>query len=245
MRRIYRAGTLSGIMKSIFFFSCFLYAELTEGVIIKVDGFEGRNVSFQCSHTLAWKNHKYFCKDPCTRVEDKLVTVESGRRAESGRITLVDSANGSFSVTFSHLQLSDSQKYRCGVDRPGLDTYIDVQLTVMKSVENETDISSTLPYPNPTLEKSTTGNIICATVGGVILISVLMMAVCFRKSRRTSNDKLQVYTNRAHTRNSNESEVSFGYNDTDKRTNNCSKLSASSSVSTYQQRSALQTFKPI
>uniref|UniRef100_A0A3B4F5K7 Immunoglobulin V-set domain-containing protein n=1 Tax=Pundamilia nyererei TaxID=303518 RepID=A0A3B4F5K7_9CICH len=101
-------------------------AELTEGVIIKVEGFEGRNVSFQCSHTLAWKNHKYFCKDPCTRMEDILVTVESGRRAESGRITLVDSGNGSFSVTFSHLQLSDSQKYRCGVDRPGLDSYIDV-----------------------------------------------------------------------------------------------------------------------
>uniref|UniRef100_A0A3Q3C4G8 Immunoglobulin V-set domain-containing protein n=1 Tax=Haplochromis burtoni TaxID=8153 RepID=A0A3Q3C4G8_HAPBU len=107
--RIYRAGTLSAIMKSIFFFSCFLY------VIIKVEGFEGRNVSFQCSHTLAWKNHKYFCKDPCTRMEDILVTVESGRRAESGRITLVDSGNGSFSVTFSHLQLSDSQKYRCGL----------------------------------------------------------------------------------------------------------------------------------
>uniref|UniRef100_A0A3P9B6T3 Immunoglobulin V-set domain-containing protein n=1 Tax=Maylandia zebra TaxID=106582 RepID=A0A3P9B6T3_9CICH len=97
-----------------------------------VEGFEGRNVSFQCSHTLAWKNHKYFCKDPCTRMEDILVTVESGRRAESRRITLVDSGNGSFSVTFSHLQLSDSQKYRCGVDRPGLDSYIDVQLTVMK-----------------------------------------------------------------------------------------------------------------
>uniref|UniRef100_A0A669C4R1 Immunoglobulin V-set domain-containing protein n=1 Tax=Oreochromis niloticus TaxID=8128 RepID=A0A669C4R1_ORENI len=101
---------------------------LTNGSIINVEGFEGRNVSFQCKHKIASKSNKYFCKDPCKGEGDILVTVEPGRRAESGRITLVDSGDGSFTVTFSHLQLSDSQKYWCAVDRPGFDTFTEVQL---------------------------------------------------------------------------------------------------------------------
>uniref|UniRef100_A0A3B4F3W1 Immunoglobulin V-set domain-containing protein n=1 Tax=Pundamilia nyererei TaxID=303518 RepID=A0A3B4F3W1_9CICH len=106
---------------------------LTDGAIINVEGFEGRNVSFQCKHKIASNSNKYFCKDPCKDEGEKLVTVEPGRRAESGRIALMDSGDGSFTVTFSHLQLSDSQKYWCAVDRPGLDTYTEVQLAVKKS----------------------------------------------------------------------------------------------------------------
>uniref|UniRef100_A0A3Q2VPH0 Immunoglobulin V-set domain-containing protein n=1 Tax=Haplochromis burtoni TaxID=8153 RepID=A0A3Q2VPH0_HAPBU len=98
--------------------------------LMKIEGFQGRNVSFQCSHRLAWAYDKYFCKDPCGSEKDRLATVKSGGRAESGRVTLVDSGDGSFTVTLSHLQLSDShQKYWCGVDRPGLDTYTQIQLT--------------------------------------------------------------------------------------------------------------------
>uniref|UniRef100_A0A3Q0S7X4 Immunoglobulin domain-containing protein n=1 Tax=Amphilophus citrinellus TaxID=61819 RepID=A0A3Q0S7X4_AMPCI len=109
-----------------------LAATLTDGLkLIKVEGFQGRNVSFQCPHKLAWAYDKYLCKDPCTSREDRLVTVKSGGRAESGRITLVDSGDGSFTVTFSHLQLSDSQNYWCAVDRPGFDTYTEIQLTVL------------------------------------------------------------------------------------------------------------------
>uniref|UniRef100_A0A668TQF0 Immunoglobulin V-set domain-containing protein n=1 Tax=Oreochromis aureus TaxID=47969 RepID=A0A668TQF0_OREAU len=101
---------------------------LTDGSIINVEGFEGKNVSFQCKHKIASKSNKYFCKDPCKGEGDILVTVEPGRRAESGRIALVDSGDGSFTVTFSHLQLSDSQKYWCAVDRLGFDTFTEVQL---------------------------------------------------------------------------------------------------------------------
>uniref|UniRef100_A0A3Q4M400 Immunoglobulin domain-containing protein n=1 Tax=Neolamprologus brichardi TaxID=32507 RepID=A0A3Q4M400_NEOBR len=107
---------------------------LTDGTIINLEEFEGRSVSFQCSHRLAGSNNKYFCKDPCKGKGDKLLTVEPGRRAESGRIALVDSGDGSFTVTFSNLQLSDSQKYWCAVDRPGFDTYVEVQLTVKKGM---------------------------------------------------------------------------------------------------------------
>lgn len=105
---------------------------LIDGVIINVEEFEGRSVSFQCSHTYAWSNNKYFCIDPCKSTGDILVTVESGRRAESGRIALVDSGDGFFTVTFSNLQLSDSQKYWCAVERTGFDTYAEVHLTVKK-----------------------------------------------------------------------------------------------------------------
>uniref|UniRef100_A0A3P9B719 Immunoglobulin V-set domain-containing protein n=1 Tax=Maylandia zebra TaxID=106582 RepID=A0A3P9B719_9CICH len=90
---------------------------LTDGTIINLEEFEGRSVSFQCSHRLAGSNNKYFCKDPCISTGDILLTVEPGRRAESGRIALMDSGDGSFTVTFSNLQLSDSQKYRCAVER--------------------------------------------------------------------------------------------------------------------------------
>lgn len=97
-----------------------------------MEGLEGGETSFQCSHKLAWNYNKYLCKDPCKGSGDTLVTVRPGRRAESGRITLVDSANGVFTVTFSQLQLSDSRTYWCGVDRPGFDTFTAVHLTVKK-----------------------------------------------------------------------------------------------------------------
>uniref|UniRef100_A0A8D2ZME7 Immunoglobulin domain-containing protein n=1 Tax=Scophthalmus maximus TaxID=52904 RepID=A0A8D2ZME7_SCOMX len=97
-----------------------------------VKGFEGGRVSFRCSHKLAKQDNKYLCRDPCTRTEDILVTVKSGGRAESERITLVDTADGLFTVTFRQLQMSDSGRYWCGVARPGFDTYAALTLIVKK-----------------------------------------------------------------------------------------------------------------
>lgn len=97
---------------------------------INTEGFERGEVSFQCSHSFAMKNHKYFCKDPCTANTDILATVKSGERVKSERIILVDLGNGVFTVTFSQLQLSDSGRYWCAVDRPGFDTFTAVYLTV-------------------------------------------------------------------------------------------------------------------
>ncbi|XP_023128160.2 CMRF35-like molecule 8 [Amphiprion ocellaris] len=141
-------------MKTISVFYCLLCATLTKGAEINVEGFEGGEVSFKSSHRLARNYNKYLCIDPCKSSQDILVTVQSGKRAKSGRITLVDSGDGSFTVTFSQLQLSDSKEYLCAVDRPGLDTYTSVHLTVKKVVPNETtvtpDVSSTWTYQNVT-----------------------------------------------------------------------------------------------
>uniref|UniRef100_A0A4W6DHF4 Immunoglobulin domain-containing protein n=1 Tax=Lates calcarifer TaxID=8187 RepID=A0A4W6DHF4_LATCA len=113
---------------------------------INVEGFEGGEVSFQSSHRLAWKYNKYLCRDPCKETEDILATVKSGKRVESGRITLVDSGDGVFNVTFSQLRLSDSGKYWCGVDRPGFDTFTAVTLTVK---ERKCDFFSITMYLFP------------------------------------------------------------------------------------------------
>ncbi|XP_030582195.1 CMRF35-like molecule 8 [Archocentrus centrarchus] len=238
-------------------------ATLTDGAIINVEGFKGRNVSFQCSHKFAWSNNKYFCKDPCKSTEDILVTVESGRRAQSGRITLVDSGDGSLTVTFSHLQLSDSQIYWCGAERFGFDTYTDVQLMVKKAPETETtvmpDVSSTWTDQNNTTHfttetgtmrptelstavnfiseedlKISSGTIMYATVGGVALISLLLLAVCIRKSRKTSKCKIQVSSNIADLSNANKGE----------RTRHNKESPEPLSVSTHQHRQDPPTSEP-
>ncbi|XP_005454911.2 uncharacterized protein LOC102080360 isoform X2 [Oreochromis niloticus] len=249
-------------MKTISFLNFLLFVPLTNGSIINVEGFEGRNVSFQCKHKIASKSNKYFCKDPCKGEGDILVTVEPGRRAESGRITLVDSGDGSFTVTFSHLQLSDSQKYWCAVDRPGFDTFTEVQLAVKDVTASIiSDVSSTWTYQNTNIThfttgtgtmkptnlstdlnftaeeelKTDTGTIMLTAAVGFALIALLLLAVCIRKSRKTSKHK--DYCNSTDFSNENQREVSCEYSDTDERTNQCKKSSQSSSVSTHQQRS--------
>uniref|UniRef100_A0A3P8R3T3 Immunoglobulin V-set domain-containing protein n=1 Tax=Astatotilapia calliptera TaxID=8154 RepID=A0A3P8R3T3_ASTCA len=102
-----------------------LSATLADGnKLMKIEGFQGRNVSFKCSHRLAWTYNKYFCKDPCGSEKDRLATVKSGGRTESGRITLTkgrfsmyDNTTGSFFIVkVDKLRLNDSGTYQCGVD---------------------------------------------------------------------------------------------------------------------------------
>ncbi|XP_071360655.1 trem-like transcript 4 protein [Trachinotus anak] len=201
-------------MKTISVFYCLLYATWTEGADIHVEGLERGEVSFECSHKLAWLNIKYFCKDMCKEAEDVLVSVKSGSRAESGRITLVDSGNGAFTVTFRQLQQSDSGRYWCGVDRPGFDTYTAVFLTVKEVITTAIPvvsptwtyqhISSSTPqtfgeetsYTSAPINQSTASNsnsggeqgmrtstVLHATVGGIVILTSLVLAARYRKCR--------------------------------------------------------------
>ncbi|KAM8771462.1 uncharacterized protein AB9X84_008958 isoform 1-T1 [Acanthopagrus schlegelii] len=202
-------------METIYVFCCLLYV----GASINVEGFERGEVSFQCQHKFARKNHKYLCKDPCKVSDDILVTVESGRRAESGDITLVDSGDGAFTVTFSQLQLSDSGRYWCGVDRPGLDTYTEVQLTVKKAVANEvtaiisevsptwtyqnisnstlltsaTNLSTESNYTDRVNQNISTGTVLYTIIGALVTLTIWVSVTCFRKLRK--NSKLQPQVN--------------------------------------------------
>lgn len=105
---------------------------LTLGAEINVEGVEGGEVSFKCAHKLAHNNKKYFCTDPCKTNEDILVDVSPGEIATAGRITLVDSEDGSFTVKITQLLLSDAHVYWCAVIRSISNTYTSVNLTVHK-----------------------------------------------------------------------------------------------------------------
>lgn len=115
---------------------------------IDVRGSERGEVSFRCSHTYAWSNSKYLCKDPCKSDSDTLVWVQAGQKAESGRISLADLGNGVSVVNISRLQLSDSGLYWCGVNRALGDTFIDVHLTVNKGMLNSPVIGNLVVLPS-------------------------------------------------------------------------------------------------
>ncbi|XP_034752324.1 CMRF35-like molecule 1 [Etheostoma cragini] len=211
-------------MKTICIFCCLLYVAGIEGADITVKGFKGEDVSFQCSYRLAWINNKYFCKDPCKDSEDVLVTVRSGGRVMSGRIALVDSGNGVFTVTVSQLQLSDSGRYWCAVDRPGFDTFTAVHLTVKEDVtttfipelsptwtrhiiSNSTHFTSEMGTSRPTkfstAMNSTNGegqNIIAGillypTVWAVAMLTILVLtAMLVRNRKENSKPQPQVWS---------------------------------------------------
>uniref|UniRef100_A0A7N6ATE1 Immunoglobulin domain-containing protein n=1 Tax=Anabas testudineus TaxID=64144 RepID=A0A7N6ATE1_ANATE len=110
----------------------------TASALLEVSGHVGGEVSILCS--ASWTtdsnsehNNMYFCKGICSRDN---ILIQTERERQSGRITLVDWRNGTITVSISQVQLSDAGTYWCGVDRPGLDTFTAVTLTVKKSKGN-------------------------------------------------------------------------------------------------------------
>ncbi|XP_051559397.1 uncharacterized protein LOC127444190 isoform X2 [Myxocyprinus asiaticus] len=95
---------------------------------INLHGYTDASVTISCSHRWAESNLKYFCRDPCN---DRNILVKSGQ-SPKGRFRLKDFGNGTFTVTISELQLSDSGVYWCGVERSGKDTYNEVNLKIHK-----------------------------------------------------------------------------------------------------------------
>ncbi|TNN63052.1 CMRF35-like molecule 1 [Liparis tanakae] len=153
----------------------YLKAAGTEAAGVNVEGLEGGEVSFHCSHGYAWSNQKYLCKDPCKASQDVMVTVQNGGGAASGRMEMADLGNGVSFVTFSHLQLSDMGRYWCAVERFGFDTFIEVHVSVQKG-----NILSNLTAsinPNGGENISSRGAALYATVGAVATLAILMLVI--------------------------------------------------------------------
>ncbi|XP_057188075.1 CMRF35-like molecule 5 [Triplophysa rosa] len=172
---------------------------------IEMHGYTGKQVTISCQHSWAWSNRKYFCTHPC-KDEDVLV---SSDRSPNGRFSLKYLEKGTFTVTITDLQESDSGIYYCGVDRVGADTYEKVNLRVSKdttqplpistrqqesqfATSSRTSRSSTLEHttqvPSVTVS-SVSVNISLYAVGGLIAVVILVcgpVAVChYRKIIKT------------------------------------------------------------
>lgn len=91
-------------------------------------GVRGGVVGIRCTHSNAYRNVKYFCREPC---KDSDVLVTSQEIKPKGRYNITDQGN-TFLVTISDLEINDSGPYKCGIQRIGLDTYQKVVLTVIE-----------------------------------------------------------------------------------------------------------------
>uniref|UniRef100_A0A671P785 Immunoglobulin domain-containing protein n=1 Tax=Sinocyclocheilus anshuiensis TaxID=1608454 RepID=A0A671P785_9TELE len=94
-----------------------------------IHGYFGKGATITCSYSWASTNIKYFCRDPCNDIKDILVQSD---QSPTGRYTLKDSGEGTFTVNITDLQESDSGIYWCGVERFGFDSFKKVILTVSK-----------------------------------------------------------------------------------------------------------------
>uniref|UniRef100_A0A8C2C6G9 Ig-like domain-containing protein n=1 Tax=Cyprinus carpio TaxID=7962 RepID=A0A8C2C6G9_CYPCA len=114
---------------------------------MKIHEHSGETVTIICSYSWASTNIKYFCRDPCKDSKDILVKSD---QSPTGRYTLKDSGEGTFTVNITDLQESDSGIYQCGVERYGFDTFTKVKLTkVILTVSkdpSESMTTSTQPY---------------------------------------------------------------------------------------------------
>uniref|UniRef100_A0A8C2WRF9 Ig-like domain-containing protein n=1 Tax=Cyclopterus lumpus TaxID=8103 RepID=A0A8C2WRF9_CYCLU len=94
----------------------------------ELTGVLGKEVTIKCSHSYAFTNVKYFCKGACLKV---LISSRANKKVPNEKYSIVDKGN-TFSVTIFHLTADDSGTYSCGIERIGLDTYIEVVLTVIE-----------------------------------------------------------------------------------------------------------------
>ncbi|XP_067115558.1 uncharacterized protein [Osmerus mordax] len=153
-------------MKTHLVVSCCLLSavcvEVSAG--IQASGEEGGKVVIRCTMDNAvlpvTDNDKYFCKDRFDN-RDILVQTKGGKNYEQkGRYEIDDRRDGTFTVTISGLQNSDSGRYHCGVRRSVLipDLHQEVNLTVRKATPRPSTVkprpvtpSSNLPTPSSNL----------------------------------------------------------------------------------------------
>ncbi|XP_022619149.1 CMRF35-like molecule 5 [Seriola dumerili] len=114
-------------------------------------GTEGGNIKVSCSF-LFHGNTKIFCKDKCEKKEDILLETTSDR-AERGRYR-IEYERGAFTeratlyVSITQLNMSDSGRYWCGLERFGPYGHDEFEIRVIEA--------STTSKPNLTLRPSST-----------------------------------------------------------------------------------------
>ncbi|XP_056622967.1 uncharacterized protein LOC130436093 [Triplophysa dalaica] len=172
-------------------------------------GYTGKNITVSCQHSWALNNRKYFCRDPCG---DRDVIVSSDRSSK-GRFSLKYLGKGTFTVTITDLQETDSGIYWCGVDRTFKDTYHKVYLTVYKAnthhvTPTSTELYTTRPLPTPTRQPessfatsrkpsrsltsdditrspSMTGLLVCIAVGLTVMLLIFGVILCVYIRRKS------------------------------------------------------------
>ncbi|XP_051560903.1 CMRF35-like molecule 1 isoform X2 [Myxocyprinus asiaticus] len=121
---------------------------------ISAYGYMEQNITISCSFTWAHSNRKYFCRDPC---KDRDILVKS-EHSLIRRFKLKDFKNGTFIVTITELQESDSGVYWCAVERFGVDSYHKVTVNVSKGTGFKIQLTTPKCYvstPSPTEDSRT------------------------------------------------------------------------------------------
>lgn len=121
-------SSLVSLNKRFYLCRCVFCAGLWETKAMSETGVLGEEITIKCSHSNAFSNVKYFCKDAC-RNEDILISSQ-GEKPNSSEKYRINDAGNTFYVTISHLTEDDSRTYWCGIKRFAFDTYIKVVLTV-------------------------------------------------------------------------------------------------------------------
>uniref|UniRef100_A0A8C2JMS5 Ig-like domain-containing protein n=1 Tax=Cyprinus carpio TaxID=7962 RepID=A0A8C2JMS5_CYPCA len=96
-----------------------------------VTGYSGGGVNITCRYDRKYKK-KYFCRREWLTCFELIRTETKDKWVDSGRFSLFDDTRAAvFTVTFRDLSEQDSGMYWCGVEKPGLDPYTEVNLNVV------------------------------------------------------------------------------------------------------------------
>uniref|UniRef100_A0A8C2HIE1 Ig-like domain-containing protein n=1 Tax=Cyprinus carpio TaxID=7962 RepID=A0A8C2HIE1_CYPCA len=124
---------------------------------LSLTGHSGGEINITCTyqdrHT---GNAKYFCKVLWLKCSDLIKTKEKDKWVNSGRFFLYDDTGAAvFTVIFRNLSEQDSGKYKCGVDKLGIDSYTEVNLNVITAPKT---VSVSSPSPSTTTSSSSSSS---------------------------------------------------------------------------------------
>ncbi|XP_061736538.1 CMRF35-like molecule 6 isoform X3 [Nerophis ophidion] len=182
-------------MDIFFLFFAFLIGGL-KAETMSVTGVSGQNITITCSSKDRDDNNKYFCKDPCMKNYDILISSSVDKdKWDTNKYSIRDEKS-IFYVTIFHLKKEDSGTYWCGIDVPwGRDRLEIVVITVKEAITPEreptklpeqvhpkTSSSSIVPEKEPTklpgqVHPKTSSSLMPLFIGASLALIVLVLAV--------------------------------------------------------------------